>query len=247
MKSFKANFIKYLTNKFVDKAVIVTHMYPLQLIVDSPSSSTLLHICDGNVNQHPPNNQGEADYAIWHHATHAPSSNVLVVSSDTDSWVYGLGILEIGWLRGKTVYVKRSSASIPVFVNINSLVSAITTHEQFGKLVNPASSIVALYVLTGCDYVSSFYRCTKANFVATLLQNIEFVFQQCRSLVTIEEDTRIKINIDPWMRLVTTVYYNKHKTFFRSKPIQTTYQNIIKFPDSSESQRIFNNWLPRYT
>ena len=120
VKTFKANFIKYLTNKFVDKAVIVTRMYPLQLIVDSPSSSTLLRICDGNVNQHPPNKQGEADYAIWYHATHAPSSNVLAVSSDTDSWVYGLGIMEIGWLRGKTVYVKRSSASIPEFVNINS-------------------------------------------------------------------------------------------------------------------------------
>ena len=79
-------------------------MYPLQLVVDSPSCSTLLHISNATITQHTPNKQGEADYAIWHHATHTTSSNVLVVSSDTDSWVYGLGIMEIGWLQGKTVY-----------------------------------------------------------------------------------------------------------------------------------------------
>jgi hypothetical protein len=67
--------------------------------------------------------------------TTLPSSNVLVVSSDADSWVYRLGIMEIGWLRGKTVYVKRISTSVPKLVNINSFVSAITTHAELGKLV----------------------------------------------------------------------------------------------------------------
>ena len=155
IKSFKANLIKYLTDKLVDKAVTVTRLYPL-LVVDSPSMSTLLQISDGNVTHHTPNKQGEADYAR-HHATHAPLSDVLIVSSDTDSWVYGLGIMEMGWLQGKTVYVQRGSTSVSDFVNINGLVSAIITHEQLGKLVYPVSSIVTLYVLTGCDYVSSFY------------------------------------------------------------------------------------------
>ena len=67
------------------------------------------------------------------------------------------------------------------------------------------------------------------------MENFQFVFQQCRSLVSVE-DNLIKINVDPWMRLVTTVYYYKHRTFFRR--IHITYQNITKFPDSSESQRI---------
>ena len=29
--------------------------------------------------------------------------NIVIVSSDTDAWVYGLGILEYGWLQEKTV------------------------------------------------------------------------------------------------------------------------------------------------
>ena len=126
-------------------------------------------------------------------------------------------------------YVKRSSTSVLEFVNINSLVSAIITHTELEKLVYPASSIVALYVLTGCDCVSSFYRCTKALFLATLMENFQFVFQQCRSLVSVE-DNLIKINVDPWMRLVTIVYYYKHRTFLEENQYASLTKTSPSFP-----------------
>ena len=52
------------------------------------------------------------------------------------------------------MYIKRSNTSVSEYVNINNLVSVINSHAELGKPVYPASSIVALYIHTGCDYVN---------------------------------------------------------------------------------------------
>ena len=96
-------------------------------------------------------------------------------------------------------------------VQRRTAVNLITSHPVCRTLNNPVSSIVALYILTGCDYVSSFYRCTKHNFLDTLLTNAAFIFKTTRrtSLITI---TR--------------------------KPVDTVCNWLIYFPDNVESKRI---------
>lgn len=59
-----------------------------------PSLPSLVRVQSGEVNTTKGNAHGEADYAIWHHCIHAPSTNILLISADTDSWVYGLGLSE---------------------------------------------------------------------------------------------------------------------------------------------------------
>lgn len=47
-------------------------------------------------------------------------STVLIVSSDSDTWVYGLGLYETGLLAEKVMIVKRgSSSATDQYVHVN--------------------------------------------------------------------------------------------------------------------------------
>ena len=49
------------------------------------------------------------------------------------------------------------------------------------------------------------------------------------------------IDEQAWVRLVTAVYYNKFKPFFRSKPISHTYGIICNHPDFAEAVRMLSS------
>ena len=85
------------------------------------------------------------------------------MSSDTDTWVYGLGLSELRLLEGKQVYVQRGNTDS--FIDINNAVVLISNHDKLSRISYPALTLVAIYILTGCDYVSSFYMCTKTKFL----------------------------------------------------------------------------------
>ena len=84
---------------FRDKAVQVTKNYDFVVTIDS--SSIVTTISNGNVFTKPGNEHGEADYAMWHHSIQEQSNNILMVSCDTDTWVYGLGLYELELLANK--------------------------------------------------------------------------------------------------------------------------------------------------
>ncbi len=159
---FKACLIRYISQKFVKKARLSPN---LTLVLDSPAYDTTIMVQHGDVSNLPPNEHGEADYAVWHHAIHCSAPNVLIVSSDSDTWVYGLGISERGWLAGKTVFVQHGTATCSRYVHITLGVRLVSDHPQLAHLKYPVASMVALYVLTGCDYVSKFCRISKESFL----------------------------------------------------------------------------------
>ena len=180
------------------------------------------------------NEHGEADCAIWYHCIHSSSNSILIVSSNTDSWVYGLGICETGLLREKNVYVQRGNTES--FISINEATTLFTNHPTLSGILCPALSLVALYVLTGCDYVSSFYRCTKTKLLETFISDLDFVCPDGHFL-RMERGKFQHINVQAWIRLVTAVYFSKHKPFFRQKTISHIYSLICDHPDS-EAQRM---------
>ena len=105
--------------------------------------------------QMPGNEHSEADYAIWYHVARSTTSNTLVLSKDTGTWVYGLLLIELGFLEGKHIIVQWGNSGDFVDLNIG------TRSPRLPFLSNasyPVTSLVSLYVLTGCDYVSSFFR-----------------------------------------------------------------------------------------
>ena len=76
------------------------------VVIDSPSP---VCVTVGEVTNYPDrdNKQGEADYAMWFHASWSPCCEILVCANDTDVYIYGFGIMECGWLLSKKVCVER--------------------------------------------------------------------------------------------------------------------------------------------
>ncbi len=82
--TFKAKLVDYVSHKFAQKAKSSPH---LTLVMDSPAFDTPIRVQHDQVCSLPPNEHGEADCAMWHHATHCPASNILIVTSDSDTWI----------------------------------------------------------------------------------------------------------------------------------------------------------------
>ena len=111
LKEYKTDLVKYISFKLTSKCVLISGVKAITFIIDSPSAPSPFIIRQGSIQQHPHNQHGESDYAVWHHAIHSPSMNIVIFSGDTDTWVYGLGLCELGWLEGKTVFVQRTETN----------------------------------------------------------------------------------------------------------------------------------------
>ena len=146
---FKTNLVDLITTKFL----IMAQGSNTNMVIDSPSLDNPVYMCNGILSSIGANQHGEADYALWHHTIHCNGMNCLVVASDTDVWVYGLGLCEAGWLRNKMVIVQRGNSG--EYVNINLGTHLIQDFPSLHTVSNPVSTIVAMYVLTGCDYMSA--------------------------------------------------------------------------------------------
>ena len=119
---------------------------------------------------------------------------------------------------------------------------SISRHPKLQRIAHPACSLVALYVLSGCDYTSSFYGCTKQRFLDTFMDNISYICAEpSGSLFSITEGT-CTIPQNAWIRLVTAVYFYKHSDFFRHKTVSDVYDLLTKFPDAEEGQQ-FLSWV----
>ena len=88
--------------------------------------------------------------------------------------------------------------------------TAFFSATQNYHLSFPVLSLVVVYVLTGCDYVSSF---SKALFLETLLQDTSFICPDGQLLKMVHNEFQC-INEQAWIRLVTAVYFAKFKNFF---------------------------------
>ena len=149
------------------KGVTVTREYSFQITIDSPTLSSVITIGDGEASTQASNEHGEADYAIWHHCIHESSRNIVVVSL-IHAWVYGLGLCGQGHLEGKHIIVRRGN--VVSYIDITAAALMLSQHSKLSGIAFPVLSLVTLYVLTGCDYVSSFYRCSKTLFMESLLK-----------------------------------------------------------------------------
>ena len=194
------------------------------------------------------NEHGEADYNIWFHAIMAMSENILLVASDTDIWTYGIAHKEAGWLEGKCIVVERNVHQ--EYVDINSTVTAISVHPSLKQLAFPVSCLVSIYFLSGCDYVSSFFRTTKQTFVSTFVEYASYICKDgelvCMELVQgisgRQAHTLANINETAWGKLVCSVYLLKHKTLFSSERIDLMHRSMSTTPLPQDKTRLLK-WL----
>ena len=128
------------------------------------------------------NENGEADYNVWFHCMASASRNVVILGSDTDIWVYGMIFMEGGWFWNKTIYVEKSIQR--EYICLNALNTAASYHPQLKRIHNPLSHLAAIYILTGGDYISSFFRTSKQAFVTAFLDNTEHICNDSPLILT---------------------------------------------------------------
>ena len=176
--------------------------------------------------------------------SNCPGANCLVVASDTDVWVYGLGLWEAGWLRNKLVIVQRGTTG--EYVNINLGARLIKDFPSLKNVPYPISTMVALYVLTGCDYVSAFFKHTKQEFISCFFSNVHYILNN-NSLLTFVQDGNGHqvfegIVMETWLNLVTSVYLSKHSTICSGQTLERFRDSFKTPPLSDECQRLLG-WV----
>ena len=109
------------------------------------------------------NENGEADYNVCYHCMMSTCRQIVILGSDTDIWVYGMAFMDCGWLENKEVFVEKAINS--EYVHLNTLAQAVSAHPQLATVRHPMLTMAAIYIVTGSDYISSFFRTSKQAFI----------------------------------------------------------------------------------
>ena len=241
----KKQFINYLM--FIN--ITSSKHLAVQVIFDYEGISQPCSVYRGNVLDLPmlANKNGEADYNVWFHCITSSSRKFVILGSDTDIWVYGMIFMEGGWFNNKSVYVEKSIQT--EYVSLNTLCAAAPCHPQLKRIRNPLSNLAAIYILTGGDYVSGFFRTSKHTFVTVFLDNIEhicndnpLVLTSDKHIMGIDGQQISQIITDTWIKLVCCIYLNKHKTLFNSEKTSSLYVSLQKSPIPDDKQQLLK-WL----
>ena len=101
------------------------------------------------------------------------------------------------------------------YVCINCIHTAAMSHPQLKQVPFPPLTLATIYILTGGDYVSSFFRTSKQAFINAFLSNIIKHISKTAALVETKSDSVMgfegyvlhKINLDTWVKLVAVYTY----------------------------------------
>lgn len=207
------------------------------VVIDSPSFANVSVVRNGSVMHMPMNEHGEADYVIRYHVARSQVLNTLVVSKDTDTWTYGLALIEAGILESKNVIVKRGNSG--EYVNISHGCESLRNISSLKNIKYPITSVVALYVFTGCDYVSSFFRLTKKYFMSVFLEHAKFICSESDSKSSvIVRDNSIYLDESNVIQLACTAYLLKYPSVLNGVSVDQFRFSLMNPPISRESEQL---------
>ena len=105
----KRTFLSYLMQQFT--ALTCRANLPNHVIIDYEDVMCPVNIYRGQLLELPmlANNNGEADYNVWYHCMKSTHSHIIVLGSDTDIWVYGMALMDCGWIENKVVLINKTN------------------------------------------------------------------------------------------------------------------------------------------
>lgn len=121
-------------------------------------------------------------------------------------------------------------------------------HPKLKDIPFPLTNLAAVYILTGGDYISGFFRTSKKTFTSVFIENLlyvcsgGFVDMQSHDAGGNEGYVLNKIVFEGWVKLVCSVYLYKHKTLFNSEPIPTLHASLTVSPLPEDKVQIMK-WL----
>ena len=78
-----------------------------------------------------------------------------------------MALFESGQLGNKQIKVERVINA--EYVDINCIVDACNAHPVLSRIQFPANTLATIYILTGGDYISHFYKTSKLTFIRITL------------------------------------------------------------------------------
>ena len=161
-------------------------------------------------------NAEEADTRMWLHMSKTSGEKVLLYSPDTDALF--ISLLTVNPIV-KDVCLQVNPLGKPKLVlSITNLREALNSDPCLKCIPEEdrPPSLVSVYILSGCDYTSFFAGYGKVSFMKTFFDHASFISGDTPktpgSLALISADSGFLA----WLRLVGTVYFQKHKSAFPS-------------------------------
>ena len=249
---FKTKLIDYITAKFKEKAMEMNNSKTL--ILDTPytkSDPILVSAGETRNCSERENEKGEADCGIWFHACCSTSENIVVIANDTDVWMYGLAILESGFLANKQVIIELSNEK--EYVHLNNGLLCLKAHPSLQRVAmeqTAAMSLLAVYLLSGSDYLSNFYNLSIKRILDALFKYIDHISSHEEPLIVtekMEEKTIFKtISSRAYTKLMCCVYLDKYTKLFqhiKQTPPELYESFKIAGNNLTADMKMFLQWL----
>ena len=118
-------------------------------------------------------NAEETDYKIWLHVLNSAGEKKLVLSPDTD--VYHIGLLHI--VGTNLDRPSQFNCKELCLLHMQHLITAFINNPDLATIPESLTSLPmqALYVCTGCHFISFFHDFGKASFLSTFFEYGDFI------------------------------------------------------------------------
>ena len=201
------------------------------------------------------NEKGEADCGIWFHACRSSSQNILVIANDTDVWIYGLALLETGYLSlkeaNKQVIIELSHEK--EYVHLNNALVCLQAHPSLQRLAmrrTAGLSLLTIYLLSGSDYLSNFYNITIKRILGALFKYTEHISSDQEPLIVTEkagDKTIFKaVASNAYTKLMCCVYLESYMKLFqhiKQTPPELYESFKIAGNNLTADMKMFLQWL----
>ena len=189
-------------------------------------------------------NHEESDSRVWYHCLQSKFDRILIYSPDTDTYHVGLGILVgDGGVVKKDVIVQLSDkVDKHEYLQMQPFIGSLFNDPDLASLsteIRP-SVIQAIFIASGCDYISFFYGRGKSAFSAAFFQYGSFIsgpnYPECLS------EAPRGGGLLAFYRLVGTVYYKKFQSVMPAehKSPEQLFQSYAEEGDALEQH---HKWL----
>ncbi|CEG84970.1 hypothetical protein RMATCC62417_18710 [Rhizopus microsporus] len=216
------NFLKKVKNKHINfNVTFVGLINKIVIILQNTSKEKLIL-----------NNHIEADTNIWSTINSLSEKEVLIKCNDKD--IIMIGLLLYDKLIYKNIKIiietKHKEENKDIYENyyINNINNNIKSIFK-NKIKYPIINILIIYVLSGCDYVSSIYKIGKESFIKTYIES----FDNIGDLVYNYNYNIINLNIDSCLKLIGLCYLNKYIAkgydYFNNDLINKKGKEVVKY------------------
>jgi hypothetical protein len=230
---YKAMALKFLCDFICNKAKAELSSAQT-LIIDAPlydQDPVMIHNCTILSCNKRHNNKGEADMAVWWHARWSPCSQVVVHATDTDIYLIGATLFDIGFLPSeKQIIVERHFDKD--YISINNFCAMVHRHPVLSTIQDcPVIYIFAIYILSGSDYISNFYGMKSEIIFQSFLKYSNYVSPPDDPLVKLEYRNEKPyfngLSVTAFTRLFCCAYLDKNANFYKH-----LYPNVTSLLDA---------------